>query len=67
MLLIIATSGRAQQTAATNVLVSMRRSLVIKIVIAVLAFILGFCGHIVWMKRQQIVDLWNNLFSYYQD
>jgi len=45
----------------------MRRSLVIKIVIAVLAFILGFCGHIVWMKRQQIIDLWNNLFSYYQD
>jgi len=45
----------------------MRRPLVIKIVIAVLAFILGFCAHIAWMKRQQIIDLWNNLFSYYQD
>jgi len=47
--------------------VSMRRPVIIKIVIAVLAFIAGFCGHIVWTKREQIIDVWNNLFSYYQD
>jgi len=47
--------------------VSMRRPVIIKIVIAVLALIAGFCGHIVWMKRKQTIDVWNNLFSYYQD
>jgi len=35
----------------------MRRPVIIKIIIAVLAFIAGFCGHIVWMKRKQIIDV----------
>ena len=48
-------------------LVSMRRSFVVKIIIAILAFVLGFFAHIVWVRRQQLIDVWNNLFLYYQD
>jgi tryptophan-rich sensory protein len=46
---------------------SMRRSLLVKVIIAVIAFILGFSAHMVWIRRQQIVDVWNNIFLYYQD
>jgi len=45
----------------------MRRIVVIKIVIGVVAFILGFLAHMAWLRRQQIIDVWNNLFLYYQD
>ena len=58
---------RVQQIAATKVLVSMRRPLVIKIVIAVIAFVLGFFTHMVWLSRQQIIGVLNHLFLYYQD
>ena len=43
------------------------RSFFGKVIIAVLAFVLGFFAHIAWVKRQQIIDIWNNLHLYYQD
>jgi hypothetical protein len=46
---------------------SMKRSLLVKVIIAALAFILGFSAHMVWIRRQQIIDVWNNIFLYYQD
>ena len=46
---------------------SMRRPFVVKVIIAVLAFILGFFAHAVWIMRHQIIDVWNNIFLYYQD
>jgi len=33
----------------------------------ILAFILGFFAHIIWISRREIIDVWNNLFLYYQD
>lgn len=44
----------------------MRRSLS-KTIIATLALILGFLALMVWVKRQWIIDVWNNVFLYYQD
>jgi len=32
-----------------------------------LAFILGFLAHIIWIRRREIIDVWNNLFLYYED
>jgi hypothetical protein len=45
----------------------MRRTFATKIIIAVLAFILGFFTHSFWIRRQQIIDVLNNLHLYYQD
>jgi len=45
----------------------MRHTFVTKIIIATLAFIVGFFAHAAWIKRQQPVDVLNNLFLYYQD
>ncbi|HEX6731410.1 MAG TPA: hypothetical protein VF074_15405 [Pyrinomonadaceae bacterium] len=45
----------------------MRRPIVTKIIIAIIAFICGFFAHAVWIRRQQIIEVWNNLFLYYQD
>jgi tryptophan-rich sensory protein len=42
-------------------------SLASKAIITVLALVLGFFAHIAWVKRQQIIEIWNNLFLYYQD
>ena len=47
--------------------VSMRRSPVIKTIIAVFVFILGFFAHMVWIQRKEIIDIWNDIFLYYQD
>ncbi len=44
-----------------------RRFFVSKVIIAVLAFLLGFFAHMALVKRQQIIDIWNNLLLYYQD
>ena len=45
----------------------MRSRLVIKIIVAMLAFIFGFFAHAGWTKRHQIIDVLNNLNLYYQD
>ncbi len=37
------------------------------VIIAVLAFVLGFFVHMAWAKRQQMIGIWNNLLLYYQD
>jgi hypothetical protein len=43
------------------------RSFVGKVIIALLAFVLGFFVHMAWVERQQIIGIWNNLPLYYQD
>jgi hypothetical protein len=48
-------------------LVSVRRRLVSEIIAVAIAFILGFCAHALWIRRKQIIEIWNNLFLYYQD
>ncbi len=48
-------------------LVRTRRRFVIEVIAIAVAFILGFCAHALWIKRREIIDIWNNLFSYYQD
>lgn len=40
---------------------------VIKFTPLILAFVLGFVAHMLWIKRGDIVDVLENLFSYYQD
>jgi len=40
---------------------------ILKFILLLLAFILGFFAHMVWIRRREIIDLWNNLFLYYQD
>jgi len=39
----------------------LRRPFVVKVIIAVLSFILGFIAHALWIIRHQIVDVWNNI------
>ena len=48
-------------------LVSTRRRLVIEVLAVAIAFILVFCAHALWIRRKQIIDIWNNIFLYYQD
>ncbi len=48
-------------------LVSTRRRLVIEALAIAIAFILGFFVHAVWIRRKEIIDIWNNIFLYYQD
>ena len=48
-------------------LVSVRRRLVIGIIVVAVAFILGLSADAFWIRRRQIIEIWNNLFLYYQD
>jgi len=41
-------------------LVSMRRRLFIEVIAVVMAVILGFCAHAVWLRRKEIIQVWNN-------
>jgi len=43
------------------------RRFIVRFTPLLLAFILGFLAHMVWIRRREIIDGWNNLFLYYQD
>lgn len=40
---------------------------VVKAIALMIAFMLGFCAHALWVRRQEVVGVLNNLFLYYQD
>jgi hypothetical protein len=46
--------------------VPMKR-LILKFVPLLLAFICGVLAKTLWDRRAQILDIWSNLFLYYQD
>ena len=48
-------------------LVRTRCRFLIEVIAVAIAFILGFCAHALWIRRREIIDIWNNIFSYYQD
>jgi hypothetical protein len=48
-------------------LAGIRRPFITKAIIAVLAFILGFFAHSIWIRRDRIIDVLNHWYLYYQD
>jgi hypothetical protein len=48
-------------------LVRTRRRFLVEVIAFAITFILGFCAHALWIRRREIIDIWNNIFLYYQD
>lgn len=48
-------------------LLSIQRSFIVKVIIAVISFIVGFFAHATWIRREQIIDILNHWYLYYQD